>query len=106
MTEIQALYRVAGHNDALIAQPASTPGSSSETSLQLKPEQRGHRPPIQTPPRTEGSEQNSSSRVPNDAGSVKSLRRDNVTPQMCVQNDLDKAIEEAQMTKDLVSVSK
>ena len=106
VAEIGPLYRVAGHDDALMAQPSPTPVSSSETSLQLKPEQRGQRPPIQTPSRTEGSEPNSSSLVPDDAGSVRSLRRGNVAPQTCARNDLDKAIEEAQMTKDLVSVGK
>ena len=105
VAEIQPLHLVPGHNDALMAQPSSTPASSSETSLQLKPEQRGHRPPVQTPSRTEGSERDSI-HVSDDAGPVESLCRGNVAPQTWAQNDLDKAIEEAQMTKNLVSVGK
>ena len=106
VAEIQPLHLVQGHNDALMAQPSSTSVSSSETSLQLKPEQRGHRPPIQTPSITEGSERNASIHVSDDAGPVESLRKGSVAPQRCAQNELDKAIEEAQMIKDLVSVGK
>ena len=106
--EIWPLHRVTGHDDALMMGKSSTPGMSSETSLQLKPEKREHLPPPQTPSRTEGSEQTSPGRVPNNVGSTEetSLRRGTVTPHTCTQNDLDKAIEQALATKDLVSVGK
>ncbi|CAD6576336.1 MAG: hypothetical protein ASARMPREDX12_007849 [Alectoria sarmentosa] len=101
--EIQPLYRVAGHDDALMVQHSPTPALSSGTSLQLKPEQREHLPPQQTPSRTEGSELTSSSRVPVDAGFAKepSPQRSTMPPHAYPQNDLDKAIAEAQATKDL-----
>ena len=108
MDELQPLYRVEGHDDALMLQRSSTPGLSSETSLQLKPEKQEHLPPLQTPSRTEGSEQTSLGHVSGDAGFTEesSLQRVTVTPYACPQNDLDKAIEQAQATKDLVSVGK
>ena len=106
--ELQPLYRVAGHDDALMLQHSSTPGLSSETSLQLKPEKQDCLPPLQTPSRTEGSEQTSLGHVPGDAGFTEgsTLQRGTVTPHACPQNDLDKAIEQAQATKDLVSLGK
>ena len=106
MTEIQPLYRVAGHDDALMAQQSPTPASSSEKSLQLKPEKPGHLPPPQTPSRTDGSGQTSSGHIPDDARSFveSSQQADTADPHAYPQNDLDKAIEQAQATKDLVSV--
>ena len=59
----QPLYRVSGHEDALIVQQSLTAArASSEASLQLKPEKGGTRPPTQTPSRTEDSGQTPSSR--------------------------------------------
>ena len=106
--ELQPLYRVEGHDDALMLQHSSTPGLSSETSLQLKPEKQEHLPPLQTPSRMEGSEQTSLGLVSGDAGSTEEshLPRGTVTPYAYPQNDLDKAIEQAQATKYLVSVGK
>ena len=106
MTEIQPLHRVAGHDDALMAQQSPTLASSSEKSLQLKPEKPGNLPPPQTPSRTEGSGEFSSGHIPNDAGSIvkSSQQGDTAVPHASPQDDLDKAIEQAQATKDLVSV--
>lgn len=108
VNEIQPLYRVAGHDDALMVQHSPTPALSSRTSLQLKPEQREHLPPQQTPSRTEGIELTSSSRAPVDAGFAEepSPQRSTMPPPAYPQNDLDKAIAEAQTTKDLVSIGK
>ena len=102
--EIQPLHRVAGHEDALPIQHPSTPGLSSETSLQLKPDKEERLLPLQTPSRTEGSGQTSLDRIPDNIGSSKGSfsQRGAVDP----HNDLDKAIEEAQATKDLVSITK
>ena len=106
--EIPALHRVAGHDNVIVAQHSSTPGSSSETSLQLKPDKSERLPPLKTPSKTEGSEQASLGRAPDGTGSMEdsSLRSDIAVPLACPQNDLDKAIEEARVTKDLVSVGK
>lgn len=85
----QPRYRVPGHEDALIPQQSPTPAVSSETSLQLKPEKGDPLPGQQTPSRTEGSEQVSLSRATEDATHA------------FPQDDLDKAIEVAQATKNL-----
>lgn len=90
----QPRYRVPGHEDALIPQQSPTPAVSSETSLQLKPEKGDPLPGQQTPSRTEGSEQVSLSRATEDATHA------------FPQDDLDKAIEVAQATKNLVRISK
>ena len=106
MTEIQPLHRVAGHDDALLVQQSPTPASPSEKSLQLKPEKQGHLPPPQTPSRTEGSDQTSLGHMPDDAGSMveSTPHKDTALPHAYPQNDLDKAIKQAQATKDLASV--
>lgn len=109
MNEIQPLYRVTGHDDALmVQQPPMPTASSSETSLQLKPEKHEHLLPQHTPSRTEDSELTSTDRVPVDAGIAEesSPQRSTMPPQGYPHNDLDKAIEEAQATKDLVSIGK
>lgn len=108
MNEIQPLYRVPGHNDSVMVQQSSTPALSSETSLQLKPEKPEHLPPLRTPSQREGSEKTPSGPVPDDANSTEesSPRKSTVGTHAYLQNDLDKAIEEAQATKDLVSVGK
>lgn len=104
VNEIQPLYRVAGHDDALTVRQSPIPVAlSSETSLQLKPEKREHLPPQYTPLRTEGSELTSSGRVPVDAGIDEESfpQRNTNPPHAYPYNDLDKAIKEAQATKDL-----
>ena len=108
VTEVQPFHRVAGHDEALKIQQSSKPALSSETSLQLKPEKQGHQSPLQTPSRTEGSDQTSPDRIPDDAGSMVESSQQGITvvPHTCHQNDLDKAIEQARVTKDLVSVGK
>lgn len=108
MDVIQSLHRVAGHDDALMVQHSSTPALSSETSLQLKPGKREYLPPLQTSSRTDGSEQTSPGHVPRNAGFADKFSQPEgiVNTHMCPQNDLDKAIEQAQATKDLVSVDK
>ena len=58
----QPLYRVSGHENALIVQQSLTAAASSEASLQLKPKKGDTRPPTQTPSRTEDSGQTPSSR--------------------------------------------
>ena len=104
--EIRPLHSVTGHNEALKLQQSLTPILSA-TSLQLKPEKQEHLPPPQTPSRTGDSEQNSPSRVPNGTRPVErsSLPKGGVALQALPQNDLEKAIEEAQITRDLVSAS-
>lgn len=125
----QPEYRVPGHDDALIVQRSPTPAVPPEKSLQLKPEKGHFLPPQQTPSRTEGSEQTCWSCPPEDAdnsrnGGGEHISSDGVaddadpvegsTPQSCSthpkalypQSDLDKAILEAQATKDLVSIRK
>ena len=93
----------------MVQQPPMQAASSSETSLQLKPEKREHLPPQHTPSQTEGSELTSSDRVPIDADIAEesSPQRSTMPPQgWYPHNDLDKAIKEAQATKDLVSIGK
>ena len=106
MTEIQPLHRVAGYDDALQVQQSPTLTSLSEKSLPLKPEKEGRLPAPQTPSRTEGSGQTSSGHIADYAGSMvaSSQQGDTEVPHAYPQNDLDKAIEQAQATKDLVSV--
>ena len=89
-----------------MAQQSLTPASSSEKSLQLKPEKQGRLSRPQTPSRTEGSGQTSSGHIPDDTGSMveSSRHKDTVVPHAYPQNDLDKAIEQAQATKGLVSL--
>ena len=108
MDEIQPLHRVAGHDNALMVQHSSPPALSSETSLQLKPGKGEYLPRLQTPSRTDSSEQTSPGHVRRNAGSAEefSLPRGIVNPHTCPPNDLDKAIEQAQATKDLVSFGK
>ena len=108
VNELQPLYRVPGHDDTLIVPQSVTPACSSEISLQLKPEKQPHLPPLQTPSRTEGSEHSSWGRVADNAGSTEKPPSDRGTvgPGAYPQTDLDKAIEEAQATKDLVSVGR
>lgn len=103
VNEIQPLYRVAGHDDAVMVQQSPTSALSSETSLQLRAEKQERLPPPQTPSRTEGSELTSSGRVSVDADFAESSSPQMITmpSHACPQNDLDKAIAEAQATKDL-----
>lgn len=106
VNEIQPLYRVPGHDDAVMVQQSPTRALSSETSLQLKPDKQEPLPPQQTPSLIEGSELTFSGCVPADAGFAEesSPQRSTISPHAYPQNDVDKAIEEAQATKDLVSV--
>lgn len=108
VNEIQPLYRVTGHENALIVQKSPTPALSSETSLPLKPYKREHLPELQGPSRTESRDQISSGRITDDVGFMDAScgRRGTLAPQTCPQNELDKAIEEAQTTKNLVSIRK
>jgi hypothetical protein len=102
----QPQYRIEGH------QLASTninlaPISSSEASLQLKPDRSAHAQQPQTPSRTEGSEQESLRQHLREAEARATEQQRQAAKQAelkgHVRDALDDAIEEAKTVRDLVS---
>ena len=104
----QPQYRVAGHQPAL-ATIDSAPISSTDASLQLKPDKSEHARQPQTPSRTDGSEQESLRQHLKEAEARATEQERQIAKRAelkgITRDALDEAIEEARTVKDLVSRS-
>lgn len=102
----QAQYRVEGQPLASTAINL-VPISSSEASLQLKPDKSAHAQQPQTPSRTDGSEQESLRQHLRETEARATEQQRQVAKQAelkgHVRDALDEAIEEAKTVRDLVS---
>ena len=103
----QPQYRVEGH---LLARETTEPAatSSSDVSLQLKPDRSEYARQPQTPSRTDGSEQESLRQSLREA-EARALERERQIAErnkgkVKTRNALDAAIEELKTVKDLVSL--
>ena len=103
----QPQYRVEGH---LVAREKTepAPASSSDLSLQLKPDKSGYSRQPQTPSRTDGSEQESL-RVFLREAEARALEKERQIAERTkgkgkARDALDTAIEELRAIKDLVSL--
>lgn len=102
----QPQYRVEGHQ--LASKTVNlVPMSSSEASLQLKPDKSAHAQQPQTPSRTDGSEQESLRQHLREA-EARAIEQQRQTKKQAelkghVRDALDEAIEEAKTVRELVS---
>lgn len=110
----QTHYQVDGYHEALAAERIASTAPSSSTSLAIKPAKVGLVQVPQTPSRTEGSDQGSAthlevlvtitaSKEPIEAEIAAAVTGGPINK---LKDDLDEAIEEARLVKDLVSLTR
>lgn len=110
----QTHYQVDGYREALAAEHTASTAPSSDGSLVLKPAKGEVVRALQTPSRTEGSDQGSATQELLEAQITTTATREPLEAPVAVavigrsvgrlKDVLDEAIEEARLVKDLVSL--
>lgn len=111
----QTHYQVDGYQEALAAKPVASTAPSSNTSLAIKPAKGELVRAVQTPSRTEGSDQGSATQelleaqititVPGEPIEAEIAAVDTCGSVSRTKDALDEAIEEARLLKDLVNMT-